>query len=892
MKKTETIKDTIELWIKFEQAADFKNNDYDKAMLTEIKKELGFRQECDICKQLAIEKTTSEQLLGVLLKLMQPFSIMMNNLLSMFEAAGAQYTDNNLQIQFDFEKAEDRFNLDLNHFRMYYEVVQKTIQPELCLETSNPWVAFVSPVERILGDDDPFQCYHTPLPADIDEWLQKYEDTRQNWPDFSPAPPQSGVKRIDEIIAKIWQLPKSAIRLYRACYCSNQRRYECLKRKAETGNVAFYHAEVDCWVRQFVVSICYLTIKIKKLDARNCYEEIELIRSSLSKFNESLSDFAVNHDAKVSRFLDMLNLPIWKKRHALYSAWVATQIISASNKWAVYYNVEDGVLSFSFGGSVIAHLKYLSLDLALIAELRTDYLKPISKKRKSHIQPDYSLCIGDPSINTNTLLAVECKQYTKASKRNFTEAVIDYAGGRPNADIILVNYTAIPQTIRSELPSKINKRVKYFDVMSPSGEGCESFKSAIRNSLLKECSIVLSWSELPADLDLTLEITDLNGTVTTVDYSDLGAIDQFPYAKLDKDDRAGFGRETIMVMLDPTLQYSVFVNNFSSEETNGEITVSLKVGDDEAAVFCRSSNLTNTDRWHVFDFDFFSIRQINKTIKKEKEPLTKKRIFKRIETLYKQHESLFTIAGLLISAISLFFGGSLIINSKSFHTDIINRIEHQENYNYETVIDYSPKSTDYLSKAKEGDVYSQMWIAKYLKDAGNYDDAIYWYLIASERDSEYQAIAFNNLGWLYLNGYGIKEYSKFSQVRYDKAFEMFYRASELGSEIGTYNMLQVASLPGYALSKEKSSMIENKLRQNADTNEQEAEVIKSKYFSVVLYQGKTCTIENYHCTYSGSYTEATGNGLTETMYKYYGVIYSTDGQVENCLFIDSFTNYE
>ncbi len=614
MKKTETIKDTIELWIEFEQTADFKNNEYDKAMLTEIKEELGFSQECDIRGQLAIEKITSEQLLAVLLKLMQPFSVMMNNLLSMFEAAGAQYTDNNLQIQFDFEEAKDRFNLDLNHFRMYYKAVQETIQQEFCLETSNPWVAFVSPVERILGDDDPFQRYNTPLPADIDEWLQKYEDTRQNWPDFSPAPPQCGVKRIDEIIAKIWQLPKSAIRLYRACYCSNQRRYECLKRKAETGNVAFYHAEVDCWVRQFVVSICYLTTKIKKLDARNCYEEIELIRNSLSKFNESLSDFAVNHDAKVSRFLDMLNLPIWKKRHALYSAWVATQIISASNKWAVYYNVEDGVLSFSFGGSVIAHLKYLSLDLALIAELRTDYLKPISKKRKSHIQPDYSLCIGDPSINTNTLLAVECKQYTKANKRNFTEAVIDYAGGRPNADIILVNYTAIPQTFRSELPSEINKRVKYLDVMSPSGEGCESFKSAIRNSLLKECSIVLSWSESPADLDLLLEILDPNGTITTVNYYNRGSIDQFPYAYLDKDDQNGYGCETIKAMIDSTLKYNVYVNNYSGEKTDGGIIVNIKIGQDDEMVLNRDSDLCKSQKWHVFSFDYYSIRKIDKIL--------------------------------------------------------------------------------------------------------------------------------------------------------------------------------------------------------------------------------------------------------------------------------------
>ena len=92
-----------------------------------IKKELGFDRNCKIREELISHNTTPEELLSTLIKLLKPFSAMMSDLLKMFEEAGAQFTDNNIQMNFDFEDAKENFGLDLEHFRIYNETVKKVV---------------------------------------------------------------------------------------------------------------------------------------------------------------------------------------------------------------------------------------------------------------------------------------------------------------------------------------------------------------------------------------------------------------------------------------------------------------------------------------------------------------------------------------------------------------------------------------------------------------------------------------------------------------------------------------------------------------------------------------------------------------------------------------------
>lgn len=63
-------------------------------------------------------------------------------------------------------------------------------------------------------------------------------------------------------------------------------------------------------------------------------------------------------------------------------------------------------------------------------------------------------------------------------------------------------------------------------------------------------------------------------------------------------------------------------------------------------------------------------------------------------------------------------------------------------------------NNDYHAKANAGDVYSQLFLAQHYYEIGEYKDAIYWYKTASSaKDNDYRAIACNNLGYLYAQGY-------------------------------------------------------------------------------------------------------------------------------------------
>lgn len=264
----------------------------------------------------------------------------------------------------------------------------------------------------------------------------------------------------------------------------------------------------------------------------------------------------------------------------------------------------------------------------------------------------------------------------------------------------------------------------------------------------------------------------------------------------------------------------------------------------------------------------------------------------RIEEFCSRHQGTIALLELFFAVVGIIIGGSLVINSNSFQAGIINRIEHQENNYSETVIGNAPEYTDYLSRAKSGDVYAQMRMAKLFKEANNYADSIYWYINAAEQESKYQAIAYNNLGWLYANGYGLNEYPKISSYRYDKAFTMFYNASQLGLTVGMDNMVQLALLPGYTPPQDIDENSKRIIESKTASDDQEKQVVKSMVLHSNVYRGPIASFDNYHGKFAGTATLPSSNGLYDTVYMYSGVVYNTDGQIENCVYIDVFDNVD
>lgn len=612
------VKDTIELWQQFTKSIDSKSEVYDKHLLEDISKALGFKDGCDFELELKNHNVSKEKLLSVLINALQPFSVMLKDLLKMFEDADAQYTDCTLEMRFDFELAKDKLNLNLDKFRAYTEKVKKIAFYELQLESCNIWKEIVNPLKMIVDGDLFLKSYDYMIPDDIRRWLDSYQNEETIWPEFSVVSPQSGQDGIDNLISKLWEIPRLAIEKYRNCFNPDWGRSKSLSDSSTKDAQCFYQAETDFWVGYYVELLCCLIYKIEDLkngkEGEDCISEIQEYEMKLEKYTNNLPIQIVEHEDLAKEFLEFLHLPIWKARSALYSAWVATQIIDSFKNWNVEYHVVDGALLFSFGGSEIAHLKKESYDLTLYAELNTLFNNPVSKKRKNHIQPDYSLFINDKDDPKNTVLVVECKQYKKASKRNFTEAVIDYANGRPNAKVILVNYTEIPKNFRDVLPPSLSDRVPFFDELSPNGEVCDVFKKEVFKSVLKKCSINLSWGNRPKDLDLILDITDSSGVVTRIDYRNRGDDSCFPYACLDDDKKAGYGKEIIEAYILPLCKYDVLVHNFSGEETDGDICISLNYDEGNELNLIRATDLKMLEAWHVFSFECVSVKEVNQDV--------------------------------------------------------------------------------------------------------------------------------------------------------------------------------------------------------------------------------------------------------------------------------------
>ena len=64
------VKDTIELWQQFTKSIDSKSEVYDKHLLEDISKALGFKDGCDFELELKKHNVSKEKLLSVLINVM------------------------------------------------------------------------------------------------------------------------------------------------------------------------------------------------------------------------------------------------------------------------------------------------------------------------------------------------------------------------------------------------------------------------------------------------------------------------------------------------------------------------------------------------------------------------------------------------------------------------------------------------------------------------------------------------------------------------------------------------------------------------------------------------------------------------------------------------------
>ena len=192
-----------------------------------------------------------------------------------------------------------------------------------------------------------------------------------------------------------------------------------------------------------------------------------------------------------------------------------------------------------------------------------------------------------------------------------------------------------------------------------------------------------------------------------------------------------------------------------------------------------------------------------------------------------------------------------------------------------------PWNNDLPGKANAGHVESQMQLAEHYYEVGEYDDAIYWYKIASSSSGEYQPIACNDLGFLYAKGYGLSNESGMEVYRYPKALRLFAEAYDAGQATTDNEILSIIEDNGtdplrcfWDECYPSRGDYTDTMSAWEDVAKMKQTVTSREYITTELYKGPTFQDGNTYYTYSGVVAEPGDNGyLLRSYHKYYAVTY-------------------
>lgn len=430
---------------------------YDAELAAVLRERLYPNATVSLEHELRSAPPSTETFLDAFFNALKPFSQMLREVLAMFEEAGARRSDENLRIAFDFDKASEALALTLEEFREVESFFREIARPIVERRWSSDTLWLLSRdvegvLEQVGGPDKP-RYYNTPSQirdSRVREWIER--NGKNDWLPF-PGFPTSGDLDLDKTVDMaqdlIHYMIAEVMRLGTTYQQFTARLTELPTREREEGDAPgradelprrnFVIAAHDFWPNTFAENVCLAIEAVKNQK----YEGQPTAASQLSGAIQAGFDRPPRTErTRVTleqEFSDLINLPIWRKRHELYAVWVGSRIADALSDLSWEWHPDGDTLRFSFSGVELATISADRARHVFWTEKRTALEEPSFFGRK-HIQPDYRIMTVPTHRYDATSLVVECKQYRKWSKRNFGVALDDYAKGCPKAPIILVNY--------------------------------------------------------------------------------------------------------------------------------------------------------------------------------------------------------------------------------------------------------------------------------------------------------------------------------------------------------------------------------------------------------------------------------------------------------------------
>lgn len=188
---------------------------------------------------------------------------------------------------------------------------------------------------------------------------------------------------------------------------------------------------------------------------------------------------------------------------------------------------------------------------------------------------------------------------------------------------------------------------------------------------------------------------------------------------------------------------------------------------------------------------------------------------------------------------------------------------------------------DYVARANAGDTDAQIFLAQHYYEVGDCDEALFWYKVAAaSSDKETQMAAYNNLGCLYAQGYGLSDYENEGFRRFELAKNMFLKAVDAGSDIALENLrllLQTTSIDLF-VGEDYAEIAGGVL------DAEDVLIESTSYEYSEIYRGAVYYEKNKKCVYSGTTIMPVGTA-TGTYYTYLVHEYEPDTEFSDYKFI-------
>lgn len=377
----------------------------------------------------------------------------------------------------------------------------------------------------------------------------------------------------------------------------------------ELPRYSFVAAALDRWPNSFSENFC------RAIEAVNSQSGTE--RKALAENLIEVVTTAFDRPPRFERttvsleqaFRDLVNLPIWKKRHELYAVWVASRIAEALSSLSWEWHPDGDTLRFSFGGVELATLRDIDGTHVFWTEKKTP-LKGGGLFGRRHIQPDYRIVTFPTHRDDATSLVVECKQYRKWNRKNFGAALDDYAKGCSSALVVLVNYGPTDPAILDLVdPSRRERTFLVGNFRPNSHAALDLFRELVQRvfgidataRIITPVEITLEWGQEFQDLDLHLVVRPADGTLPThVGLGSPGDLSQQPWAAWPVDVRNSTeDGERILIGQWLDAEYDVWVHDYSGTSgfPQGDVLVRLIEANGVEAVFRPDEGMGRW--WHV-----------------------------------------------------------------------------------------------------------------------------------------------------------------------------------------------------------------------------------------------------------------------------------------------------